>query len=211
MADPKDEDPDDANLTTDDKLRKVLEARWDPSKLSAIMRAQEGGSRGQRLDLSQRNRFERRFGVDLGDVRIFSGDLAEEITRAHNAEALTIGNTGMILMRGSADYSSLGAKGMALLAHELTHVAQAKPSAIARKAVAAELAEESESEAEAERHEAQVMHEEAGQPGSSQSAADKAEKEEKRREELVQRVLALYEEDVLAASMRLGRHYDPKL
>ncbi|HKA87193.1 MAG TPA: DUF4157 domain-containing protein [Haliangiales bacterium] len=210
MADPNgnEDKQDDDSASPEEKLRKVLEARWDPSKLSTLMRAQEGGSRGQRLDLSQRSRFERRLGVDLGDVRIFSGELAEEITKAHNAEALTIGNTGMILMRGSADYSMLGAKGTALLAHELTHVAQAKPSAIARKAVTAELAEESESEAEAERHEAAVLHEEAG---GEKHETDKSEKAEKRKQELLQKVLKLYEEDVLAATMRIGSHYDPKL
>jgi hypothetical protein len=210
MADPTDDKPESSDLTPDEKFRKVLESKWDPAKLSTFMRAREG-SRGQRLDASQRSRFEGRFGVDLGDVRIFSGELAEEITKAHNAEALTIGNTGMILMRGSAEFSPQSARGTSLLAHELTHVAQARPSAISRKAVSAELAEENESEAEAEMHEQQVLLEESGLIPEQDTAADKAEKEEKKKQQIFARVLEMYEEDIRAAMIRIGNFDDPKL
>ena len=193
----KDDDDKDDALPPDDKLHKLLEARWDPSKISSLVRSQEA-SRGQKLDLSQRSRFERRLGVDLGDVRIFSGELAEEITRAHNAEALTVGDTGMVIMGGSSKYAPGGALGTSLLAHELTHVAQARPSAISRKGVEADLAEEDESEEEAEAHEAEVLAEE----------DDK--KDEERKAALLERVLELYEDDIRTTQMRLGMGYDPE-
>src|SRR5829696_4320717 len=103
-----------SGMPPEERMAKALESKWDPSKMSRFMRASEG-SRAQRLDASQRGRFEGRLGVDLGDVRIFSGELAQEITRAHNAEALTVGDTGMILMRNSASAVPGTAAGTALL------------------------------------------------------------------------------------------------
>ena len=41
---------------------------------------------------------------------------AEEMTRAHSAEALTIGTTGMVLMSGTPDRSMATSDGQALLA-----------------------------------------------------------------------------------------------
>jgi len=204
--DPKDKDE---STSPDEKLHKLLESRWDPAKLSSLVRAQ-AGTRGQKLDMSQRTRFERRLGVDLGDVRVFSGELAEEITRAHNADALTVGDTGMVIMGGSAKYAPGGAMGTSLLAHELTHVAQARPSAISRKGVEAELAEEDEAEEEAEEHEAEVLAEETGQAAPEPSDDKHDKKEEERRAALVELVKELYEEDMRVTQMRLGMGYDPE-
>jgi len=201
-----DDAPVSAPLSADDRLQRVLEARYDPSKLSALMRG-SASTRGQRLDHSQRQRFEGRYGVDLGDVRIFTGDLAEEITRAHDAEALTIGNTGMILMRGSAQYAPGSVAGTALLAHELAHVAQARPSAVSRKGLAASMthAHEEESEAEAERHERAVAFEEAG--GSpAQFDANESSDDTEFMEELCQRVMEIHEEEERDHAIRSGQH-----
>src|SRR5262245_10276618 len=120
------------NTPPEQQLQKVLEARWDPSKLSRFMRSSET-SRGQALDYSQRSRFEAKLGANFSNVRVFTGELAEEITRAHGAEALTVGDSGIILMRNSSKFMPGSAQGTALLAHELTHVAQARPSAISFK------------------------------------------------------------------------------
>src|SRR4029078_7516453 len=83
------------------------------------------GSAGQPLDALTRARYERKFGVDLGEVRIHTGPFAQHVTRQHSAEAVTVGGTGMIFMAGTPDRSPVTAAGQALLAHELTHVAQA--------------------------------------------------------------------------------------
>src|SRR5215813_5159166 len=82
--------------------------------------------RGESLDHSIRAKYEKRFGVDLGHVRLFTGEFAEEFNRQRGAYAVTIGSTGMILMGGSPEKSMGSASGQALLAHELTHVAQAE-------------------------------------------------------------------------------------
>jgi len=205
----KDDGKDEETGSPDEKLHKLLESRWDPSKISSLVRSQEG-TRGQKLDLSHRSRFERRLGVDLGDVRIFSGELAEEITRAHNAEALTVGDTGMVIMGGSSKYAPGSAMGTSLLAHELTHVAQARPSAISRKGVEADLAEEDESEEEAEEHEVEVLLEEQGLIPPQPHAAEEGQKDEERKAALLQKVLELYEDDMRIAQMRLGMGYDPE-
>jgi hypothetical protein len=191
-----------AGAAPDDSLRKVLEDRWDPGKLSRFMRGAQG-SRGQRLDHSQRSRFERRFGADLGDVRIFSGELAEEITRAHGAEALTVGDTGMILMRQSSAFTPGTASGTALLAHELAHVVQAKPSALSFKKTETDLAEEDLSEEEAEEHEAEVKAEEQG-GSSAKSQADKDQNERQRLDRIAEKVLELFHEDLWMGRMRVG-------
>src|SRR5690349_24244254 len=78
------------------------------------------------LDASLRSKYESRLGVDLGHVRVVTGEFAEEFNKRKNAYATTIGGTGLILMGGSPDRAMTGAAGRALLAHELTHVAQAK-------------------------------------------------------------------------------------
>src|SRR5215468_10760153 len=81
--------------------------------------------KGESLDHSLRQKYEKRFGVDLGHVRIYTGEFAEEFNRKRDAYAVTIGSTGMILMGGSPEKSMGSTSGQALLAHELTHVAQA--------------------------------------------------------------------------------------
>src|SRR5262245_50150493 len=114
--------------------------------------------KGESLDSTVRNKYERKFGVDLGHVRIFTGEFAEEFNRKRDAYAVTIGSTGMILMGGSPDKSMGSAAGQALLAHELTHVAQAARGAgggLARKASydgGMPFTEEHEAEAEAVEH-----------------------------------------------------------
>ena len=69
---------------------------------------------------------ERRLGGRFGDVRVFRGPFAEAVTKAHRADAVTIANTGMILVREGPRSDPKTALGKALLAHELTHVSQAQ-------------------------------------------------------------------------------------
>src|SRR5262249_14507488 len=80
--------------------------------------------KGEALDHSIRSKNEKR--IDVDHVRIYTGEFAEEFNRQRGAYAVTIGSTGMILMGGSPDKSMGHSSGQALLAHELTHVAQAQ-------------------------------------------------------------------------------------
>lgn len=187
------------------RLEKLLAARWDPGKLSKFL-SNSGKSRSEKLDHSQRSRFEGRLGVDLGNVRIFTGELAEQITRAHNAEALTIGDTGMIVMRQSSHFGPRTAAGTALLAHELTHVAQGRQSSISRKADMTLAHDQKDaSEAEAEAMEAEVLAEEQGGPPASAKAHDsKKGGDEDKKEKLLNRVLVLHEEFQQIEKWRAG-------
>jgi hypothetical protein len=193
-------------MGVDERMTQALEARWDPSKMSRFMRASEG-SRAQRLDASQRSRFEGRLGVDLSEVRIFSGELAQEITRAHGAEALTIGDTGMILMRNSAAFAPGTAAGTSLLAHELTHVAQAKPNiAFKKPSRGSGTEEEEEAEEEAEEEERRVLEEEMGAP-PQQTDAEKDEGDKERKDKIRAKVFELLAEDQWIEALRSGvRH-----
>jgi len=132
-----------------DQLTDELAKKYDPERMLGMVSKRAG--KGERLDRSIREKYERRFGVDLGHVRVYTGEFAEEFNRQRDAHAVTIGSTGMILMGGSPDKAMGSAAGQALLAHELTHVAQAQKG-LHRKASfqgGMPFAEEHEAEAEA--------------------------------------------------------------
>ena len=137
-----------------DQLTDELAKKYDPERLLKLIGKRAG--RGASLEHSVRNKYERKFGVDLGHVRIFTGEFAEEFNRQRGAYAVTVGGTGMILMGNSPEKT--GAAGQALLAHELTHVAQQQRGlggGLHRKAVIEmPFAEEHEQEADAVEHEA---------------------------------------------------------
>jgi hypothetical protein len=105
-----------------DRLSDELAKKYDPERLLRVIAKRAG--RGESLDHSLRLRYERRFGVDLSHVRIYTNEFAEQFNKQRSAYAVTIGGTGMILMGGSPDRALHTAAGQSLLAHELTHVAQ---------------------------------------------------------------------------------------
>jgi hypothetical protein len=115
-----DQNPNDPSA---DQLTDELAKKYDPERMLRMVSRRAG--KGERLDHSIREKYEKRFGVDLGHVRVYTGEFAEEFNRKRSAYAVTIGSTGMILMGNSPDKSMGSAAGQALLAHELTHVAQA--------------------------------------------------------------------------------------
>jgi Domain of unknown function (DUF4157) len=154
-----------------DQLTDELARKYDPERMLGMVSRRAG--KGERLDHSIRAKYEKRFGVDLGHVRVYTGEFAEEFNRQRNAYAVTIGSTGMILMGGSPDKSMGSASGQALLAHELTHVAQAQQG-LHRKASFSggmPFAEEHEAEAEAVEH---SVAESGGDHGAETKAATEA-------------------------------------
>jgi hypothetical protein len=166
-------------------LSEEITRRWDPSRLLKLVSMRAG--RGQSLDAMTRAKYERKLGVDLGGVRVYTGEFAERVTKAHRAEAVTVGSTGMILMSGTPGRSPLTASRRGLLAHELTHVAQAKRG-LHRAAVDKPLATE-QHEVEAEQAEAEEMaleEPEAQAPGGLTA---------EQREALFARVLEMLEEE----------------
>ncbi len=106
-----------------EELSDELARKYDPERLLKLLAKKAG--RGEALEHSVRSKYERRFGVDLGHVRVFTGEFAEEFNKQRNAYAVTVGRTGAILLGGSPD-KAMGSEASALLAHELTHVAQAQ-------------------------------------------------------------------------------------
>jgi len=169
VADPTDTE----NEQRAEELSDELVRKYDPERLLRMIRKRAG--KGEALDHALRNKYEQRFGVDLGHVRVFSGEFAEEFNKKRDAFAVTIGSTGMILMGGSAEKSMAGSAGQALLAHELTHVAQAQRNqggGLYRKATS-EMPFTEEHEAEAEHHEAQVAKGHEGAHGAADAAKAK--------------------------------------
>lgn len=192
-----------------DELARDIAKRWDPERLLKLVASRAG--KGEQLDHTLRERYEQKLGVDLGHVRIFSGPFAEEFNRQRNADAVTIGGTGMILMGNSTDRSMATAAGQALLAHELTHVAQAEkgvhraghgPDMI----LASEEHEHEAREAEAAAHAEHTGSQGTGGPGHAKHEhdQDKKQKSEKLREEIKQKVLDMLGEWGRVEQMRSG-------
>jgi hypothetical protein len=151
-----------------EELTDELARKYDPERMLRMVSRRAG--KGERLDQSIRAKYEKRFGVDLGHVRVYSGEFAEEFNRKRGAYAVTIGSTGMILMGGSPDKSIGSASGQALLAHELTHVAQAHKGLHRKATGGMPFAEEHEAEA----HAVEQSVEQGGGHGADTRAATEA-------------------------------------
>jgi len=107
------------------------------------VRSVRGG--GSPLPDSTRSFFEGRFGQDFSDVRVHTGQEADEAARSINAEAFTIGSD-IAFARGN--YQPGTRRGKELLAHELTHVRQqgGRSRRVDRQEADSENAQESQQE-----------------------------------------------------------------
>jgi hypothetical protein len=194
----------DDELLEQEGLSEEIAKRWDPERLLRMVARRAG--QGQRLDEATRSKFEGRLGADLSKVRIYSGEFAEEITRAHSAEAVTVGSTGMILMRGLPGRSMAGAAGEALLAHELTHVAQSQGGMhrLAAQGSSAPLA--------TEQHEAEAEENEAAASGAAKQASSPSDgkQEEAIKDKIRKRVMEMFAADERVLLVRSGPgHFRP--
>ncbi|MGN6108346.1 MAG: eCIS core domain-containing protein [Kofleriaceae bacterium] len=161
-----------------------LARKYDPERLLKIVSKRAG--KGESLDHSVRSRYEKRLGVDLGHVRVYTGEFAEEFNRQRNAFAVTIGSTGMILMGGSADKSMGSASGQALLAHELTHVKQASQGLHRKATFDGGMPFTEEHEDEAEQIEAEILGGGGGGGGKGGAGGGGASEEDK--EKMIEKV-----------------------
>jgi hypothetical protein len=198
------------------ELTDELARKYEPDRLLTIVSKRAG--RGDPLEHSVRTKYERRFGVDLRHVRIYTGEFAEEFNRKRGAHAVTVGSTGMILMGRSADKGMASASGQALLAHELTHVAQQARHAgggLHRKATfsgAMPFAAEHEAEAEAQEQQELQQLGGAGALGASvdhpamspSTRAQVAENLKEQVEKVKARVLELVAEAARMRELRSG-------
>lgn len=215
MSDPTEQPESAPQDTRAEDLTDDLAKKYDPERLLKIVSRRAG--RGESLDHHVRTRYERKFGIDLSHVRVYTGEFAEEFNRQRNAYAVTIGGTGMIMMGGSPDKSPDSAAGRALLAHELTHVAQATRGArgLHRKSSfdgGMPFAEEHEEEAEmiedetiAEELGAAALHD--GKEGAKMHGAVKhaaVEGYRKQVEKIKERVIELAGETARQQYMRNG-------
>lgn len=102
----------------------VLKFKPGMLQLARLGRRGKGGrteEEGRPLDAALREEMENLLGCDFRDVRIYDERKAEEMACRLNAEAFTIGSK-IFAAKGKLD--STTSAGKALLAHELTHVAQ---------------------------------------------------------------------------------------
>lgn len=178
-------------------LSQEIAQRWEPSRLSKLVVGEAGS--GEKLDVGTQSEMERRLGGRFADVRVFRGPFAEAITRAHRADAVTIANTGMILVREGPRSDPKTALGKALLAHELTHVSQAQRGL--HFALEGGGSQAAPHEQEAEAVESQVHAEETAQakPGGAPAGGGVD------RQQVIARVLELVEEWERLQAERLGR------
>ena len=182
----------DAAVAGPEDLSEELARKWDPERILKMFARRAG--KGESLDHSLRQRYEARFGVDLGHVRIITGEFAEEFNKQRGSNAVTIGNTGMILMGGHADKSPLSADGQALLAHEVAHVAQAERGMHFDRNEAPLATDEHEAEAEAA--EAEEHAHASGAAAHNAHMAEKHHEDSKQQllDDVTQKVMDLFAE-----------------
>lgn len=178
----------DDNTEPQEELSDELARKYDPERLLQLVSRKAG--RGESLDASIRAKYEKRFGVDLGHVRIVTGEFAEEFNRQRDAYAVTVGGTGMILMGSSPDKAAGTRGGEALLAHELTHVAQAKRG-LHNRGTTPDFTHADEIEAHEVEHEVESGHE-GGQGAGAQTAnaAQSAMASEQQHKEQLEKIKA---------------------
>lgn len=190
----------------DEELSEELARKYDPERLLQLVSKKAG--RGESLDASIRAKYEKRFGVDLGHVRVVTGEFAEEFNRQRDAFAVTVGGTGMILMGNSPDKAAGTRAGEALLAHELTHVAQATRG-LHNRGKSADFTQADEIEAHEVEHEVEHAHE-GGQGAAShmldaaEQAKASAEKQKAQIEKIKARVLEMMGEGARNQLLRNG-------
>jgi Domain of unknown function (DUF4157) len=187
-----------------DRLSDELAKKYDPERLLRVIAKRAG--RGASLDHSLRMRYERRFGVDLSHVRIYTNEFAEQFNKQRNSFAVTVGGTGMILMGGSPERAMHTAAGQSLLAHELTHVAQ-QARGLHFKASDGGMPTAHELEAEAVEAEVQAESEGGSTAEAAQDGINKINEEKARAmmiEEIKERVYEMMSESETARSMRNG-------
>ena len=90
----------------------------------SIERMSAGG--GSPLPAPLRSVFEPRFGYAFSDVRMHTGNEAASAARALGARAFTVGDN---VFFGAGEYQPSSQQGQRLIAHELTHTIQQKPTA----------------------------------------------------------------------------------
>src|SRR4051812_19870010 len=181
------------------KLSQDIAHRWDPSRLSRMVVGEAGS--GEKLDIGTQSEMEKRLGGRFSDVRVFRGAFAEAVTKAHRADAVTIANTGMILVREGPRSDPKTALGKALLAHELTHVSQAQRGL--HFALEGGESQGAPHEQEAEAIEQQVHAEETG--GAPAAGAAAAGGGGINKAQVIARVLELVEDWQRTYEERLGR------
>lgn len=195
-----------------DRLSDELAKKYDPERLLRVIAKRAG--RGASLDHSLRMRYERKFGVDLSHVRIYTNEFAEQFNKQRNSYAVTVGGTGMILMGGSPDRAMHTAAGQSLLAHELTHVAQ-QARGLHFKGSDGGMPTAHEMEAEAVEAEVQAEEQNGASRDTSEAAQDGINKmnEEKAREMMIEqikeRVYEMMTEAELGRSRRNGEERRP--
>ena len=201
----------DGQDTQAEDLTDELAKKYDPERLLKILARRVG--RGDPLEHSIRQRYEKRFGVDLGHVRVHSGEFAQEFNRQRNAYAVTVGSTGMILMGNSPDKSMGTASGQALLAHELTHVAQQARGLNRKSSFAGGMPFAEEHELEAEAVEQEVLAQQQGQAHAEQheaaaakgaSGKGSAADQKQQLEQIKARVLEMFGDSARSHHMRNG-------
>jgi len=110
-----------APLLRDDDAETVSRGALRPGAPAAAVDAGFDPGGGRPLDRASRSFFERRLGIDLGDVLVHTEARAAQAARGANAAAFT---TGRHVVFGPGAYAPGTTAGRMLLAHELVHVVQ---------------------------------------------------------------------------------------
>ncbi|MFI7407083.1 DUF4157 domain-containing protein [Streptomyces sp. NPDC049627] len=124
-----------AGFASGDRIRGAHVSGGRPLRRDERQAVREGTyDAGQPLSPALRSRFEEPLGLDLGDIRVHSGDSAAVSAAVLGASAYAVGPH---IVFGRGRFEPWNARGLRLLAHELAHTAQ--QSAMGQPAVAREV------------------------------------------------------------------------
>lgn len=182
-----------------DDLSDEIAKKYDKDHLLKMFSTRiRGAGRSESVDPGFWNKYRHLFpGTNPDDFKVITGDFANKFTRDRGAKAVTVGNTGMILMGNSASMPRGSGEWNAILAHEIRHVHQNK--AAPRGGLNAALqtpkrGSRGPAEDDAEGIEEAVRAKESGSADDLRKKADAAKKRKEIEEQIIDRTLELYGE-----------------
>lgn len=188
-----------------DDLSDEIAKKYDKDHLLKMFSTRiRGAGRSESVDPGFWAKYQHMFpGLSTGDFRVVTGEFANQFTRQRNAKAVTIGNTGTILMGNTASMPRGSGEWNAILAHEIKHVHQQAKGLHAKAAgPSAPGTFDGRHEAEADTVEADVRLREKGGADDPKQKAEAEKKRKELEEQIIEKVLERYGDELRAARGR---------
>ena len=198
-----------SNQSDDDRpddLSDEIAKKYDKDHLLKMFSTRiRGAGSSESVDPSFWSKYGHMFpGITPGDFKVITGDFANKFTRERNAKAVTVGSTGLVLMGNSASMPKGSGEWNAILAHEIKHVHTNKTAPRGGLFAASDgssngrVSGDRGAEQLSEHAERVVRDQERGSADDLKKKAEAAKKRKEIEEQIVERALDLYGEELQA-------------